>query len=376
MHAYTASGWRPPTRPVTTPILKSTRKQLSSKSTTHPQPAKSVTLQTINEEQPLPSTNTRVEEGLNREILALQRQCALLQSQRDEAFAELDKVLSAAPRKEAENHLSIIRDLETQRNDALEALDEVLSAPQTKSAAHLARISELETQKRILEERCKTFSAWAEQQRVACSKHAAESQRHKQTCDQLNESLTEFYAKHAKLCTQHQELETKMKELQASMALPTPTPTQAQTPTPTPTPGPDLAEQVLAARAEAASEVRAARERAAEAGHRAVAAEKTTQALLGVRTLIQSAPVALELSLKTRGILESTIDVLNLANQPTVPESIQACLTQVCRALANLGDEAAEHAAAAKGWLAKRDSVLRSGLSTERERSTPSTGTA
>jgi chromosome segregation ATPase len=366
MDAYTASGWRPPTRPIASSILKTKKKQL--KLAEPSQTAKSVTLQTISENHPLQthtaSINSKDSAQLRREISALQKQCATLESQRNEAFAELDKVLSApqdqvnsyiakireleaqrnelsqsAPREKADAYLARIKDLEAQRNDALEALDQVFSAPQPQATAYLAQISELKAQKRVLEERCKTFSAWAEQQRLECSKHAADSLQHKKTCEQLNEALSEFYAKHSALYAQHKDLEEKTEALKASMQL-------------SPHAG---AEQPMAAEAE----IKAATERALEARNRAVAAEKTVQALLGVKSLIQSAPVGLELAAKTRSILKSAIDVLHLANQATVHESVQTCLTQVCSALANLGDEAAEHSVAANGWLAKRESVLR-----------------
>ena len=305
MDAYTASSWRPPTRPaVASSILKPKKKQLKLA-----EAAKSVTLQTISENRPLrtPTPNIRQDDSaqLRREISALQQQCATL---------------------------------EAQRNDALEALDQVFSAPQPPASQYLAQISELKAQKKILEERCKTFSAWAEQQRLECSKHAADCQQHKQTCEQLNEALSEFYAKHSKLYAQHTELEAQLATLKASTAN---------------APSGDLSTQGEAVSAEA-------RGRTLEAENRAIAAEKTVQTLLGVRALVQSAPVALDLSTKTRSILESAIDVLNLANVPAIPGSVQACLTQVCSALANLGDEAAGHSITATSWLAKRDSVLRS----------------
>lgn len=374
MDAYTASSWRPPTRPaVSSSILKPKKKQIKLTD-----PPKSVTLQTISENQPLHTHTPGVKRDdsaqLRREISILQKQCATLEAQRNEAFAELDEVLSApqdkvnayiakikelesqrnealraidklssAPKEEAKVYLAKIKDLETQRNDALEALDQVFSAPQPQATQYLAQINELKAQKKILEERCKTFSAWAEQQRLECSKHAADCQQHKQTCEQLNEALSEFYAKHSKLYAQHKELEAQTEALKASIAQPTPPSI----------PSIDISTQMEAVRAEA-------REKTLEAQNRVVSAEKTVQSLLGVKTLIKSAPVALDLSVKTRDILESAIDVLNLANVPTLPGSVQTCLTQVCSALANLGDEAAGHSLTAKGWLAKRDSVLRS----------------
>lgn len=372
MDAYTASSWRPPTRTASS-ILKPKKKQLKLAES-----AKSVTLQTISENQPLHTHTPGVKHDdsaqLRREISALQKQCATLEAQRNEAFAELDKVLSApqdqvnayiakikeletqrnealqaidklasAPKEKTNVYLAKIKDLETQRNDALEALDQVFSAPQPQATQYLAQISELKAQKKILEERCKTFSAWAEQQRLECSKHAADCQQHKQTCDQLNEALSEFYAKHSALYAQHKELEAQTEALKASVAQPSPNAA----------PSVDISTQMEAIRAEA-------RETTLEAQTRAISAEKTVQTLLGVKTLIKSAPVALDLSVKTRSILESAIDVLNLANIPTIPGSVQTCLTQVCSALANLGDEAEGHSITARGWLAKRDSVLRS----------------
>ena len=367
MDAYTASSWRPPTRPaVASSILKPKKKQLKLA-----EAAKSVTLQTISENHPLRTPSIKQDDSaqLRREISALQKQCATLEAQRNEAFQELDAVLSApqdqvnayiakikeletqrneavqamdklasAPKEKTSVYLAKIKDLETQRNDALEALDQVFSAPQPQATQYLAQISELKAQKKILEERCKTFSAWAEQQRLECSKHAADCQQHKQTCAQLHEALSEFYAKHSTLYAQHTELEAQLASLKASTANP---------------PSVELSTQIEAVRAEA-------RDRTLEAQNRAIAAEKTVQTLLGVRALVQSAPVALDLSTKTRSILESAIDVLNLANIPAIPGSIQACLTQVCSALANLGDEAAGHSITATSWLAKRDSVLRS----------------
>lgn len=378
MDAYTASSWRPPTRPaVASSILKPKKKQLKLADASN-FPGKSVTLQTISENHPLQTrvSDTKHDEcaHLRREIATLQKKCATLESQRNEAFAELDKVLSAPqdqvnayiakikeletqrndaleaigkmasnPKEKTDIYLAKIKDLETQRNDALEALDQVFSTPQPQATQYLSQINELKAQKRILEERCRSFSAQAEQKRLECSKHAADCQQHKQTCEQLNEALSEFYSKHSKLYTQHKELESQLEALKASMG-------QNTTADTTP---PDVSAQIEAIRSEA-------RERTLEAQNRAIAAEKTVQTLLGARALIQSAPVALDLSIKTRSILESAIDVLNLANIPTIPGSVQSCLTQVCSALANLGDEAAGHSITAKGWLAKRDSVLRS----------------
>lgn len=375
MDAYTASSWRPPTHSILKPKKKHAK-------IAEPAP-KSVTLQTISENRPLQSHATPSNSvQLLKEVSALQAQCATLEAQRNEAFGELDRVLSApqdqvnayiakikeleaqrndalkavdrlaaAPKEQASGCLATIRELEAQRNEAFEALDQIFSAPQPQATAYLAQISELKAQRKVLEERCKTFSAWAEQQRLECSRQSADCQQHKETVQQLNEALSDFYSKHTKLYAQHKELEAKTEALEASMTL---------APHQTPSPAVDLSEQIAAVRAEAAEEVKAAQARTLEAQSRAVAAEKTVQTLLGVRTLLQSAPVALELSVKSRSILESAIDVLSLASQTTAPGSVQTCLTQVCGALADLGDEAAGHSAAAKGWLAKRDSVLRS----------------
>ena len=373
MDAYTASGWRPPAQQGTTSILKPKRKQPRVQEAHQ---AKSVTLQTISETQPLRAPSQQTQHladtvKLHREIAALQAQCATLQAQRNEAFEELDKALSApqdhvsayikkikdleAQRNEAINqrvsmppeqvslYLAKIQELETQRNDAFEALDEVCSAPRPQPTQYLAQISELKAQKRVLEDRCKSLSGWAEQLRLESSRHAADSQQHRETCEQLNESLSEFYTKHSKLYAQHTELEAKMGELRASVAK-----------------GATSSEAATQLTTQLTSQLKEAQAKTLEAQTQAVAAEKTVQTLLGVRSLIQSAPVALELSLKTRSILESTIDVLSLANQASTPKTIQACLTQVCSALAGLGDEAGGHSVAAKGWLAKRDSVLRS----------------
>ena len=328
MDAYTASGWRPPTQPTSTSILKPRKKQLKMPD---PLATKNVTLQTISENHPLPHTQgqsrgdtnpatiTADSARLRKEIAALQKQCAALEEQRNEAFEALDQVVSAP-------------------------------APNAQGTAYLAQINELKGQKRILEDRCKTFSAWAEQQRLESSKYATECHQHRQTCEQLNEALSEFYAKHSKLYAQHKELEATTEALKASMAAQTKASMAAQTPP---------AAQVAANSPKIADEIKAAQALALEGQARAVAAEKSVQALLGVRSLVQSAPVALELCAKTRGILESAIDVLDLANQSSAHPSVQACLTKVCSALANLGDEAAGHAITAQGWLAKRDAVLR-----------------
>ena len=255
-----------------------------------------------------------------------------LESQRNDALEAIDQ-LASAPKEKTNVYLAKIRELEAQRNDAFEALDQVVSAPQPQSTAYLAQIRELEAQKRILKERCKTFSAWAEQKRLESSKYATECQRHKDTCEQLNEALTEFYTKHQQLNAQHQDLSGKLQALQESMAQPSPSTVS-------------LTADLKAAQA------------------RAINSEKTVQTLLGVRALIQSAPVALELSVKTKSIIQSSIDVLSLANDPSAPKAIQSCLTQVCSALANLGDEAAGHSIVAKGWLVKRDSVLKTSQQT------------
>ena len=378
MDAYTASSWRPPTRPaVASSILKSKKKPMKLADASS-SPAKSVMLQTISENRPLRTHTADIRHDdsaqLREEIATLRKQCATLESQRNEAFAELDKVLSApqdqvnayiakikeletqrndaleamgelvsAPKERTDTYLAKIRDLETQRNDALEALDQVFSTPQPQATQYLAEINELKGQKKMLEERCKSFSAWAEQQRIECSKHAADCQHHKLSCERLNAELSEFNTKHSKLYAQHKALETQMEALKASVGQPTPHSI----------PSVDISAQIEAIRAEA-------REKTLETQNRAIAAEKTVQTLLGVRALVQSAPVALDLSMKTRSILESAIDVLNLANIPTVPGSVQTCLSQVCSALANLGDEAAGHSIEAKGWLTKRDAVLRS----------------
>ena len=354
MDAYTASRWRPPTQPVASSILKSKKKKLNLSKA--PEPQKTVTLQTISENHPL-TTHSPDSCQLRKEISTLRKQCATLEAQRNDALEALDQMASApqghvsayvakikelesqrndaleaidqlasAPKEQSHVFQAKIKELEAQRNEAFEALDQVISAPKPQATAHLAQIRELEAQKRILEERCKTFSAWAEQKRLESSKYATECQRHKETCEQLNEALTDFYTKHKHLHAQHQELSDKLQSLEASMAQPTPDST-------------DLKAALT----------------------RATNAEKTVQTLLGVRALVQSAPVALELSSKTRNILQSSIEVLSLANMHSAPDAIQSCLTQVCSALATLGDEAAGHSVVARGWLTKRDSVLRTG---------------
>ena len=373
MDAYTASRWRPPTQPIASSILKSKKKKLNLAQAPDMHAPKTVTLQTISENHPL-TTNSPDSSKLRREITALRKQCEILEAQRNDAFEALDKLASApqdhvsayvakikdlesqrndaleaidklasAPQEQNQVYLAKIKELEAQRNDAFEALDQVVSAPQPQATAHLAQIRELEAQKRILEERCKSFSTWAEQKRLESSKYAAESQRHKETCEQLNEALTDFYTKHQQLYAQHQELSGKLQSLQESMAKPTPDSANTSQLTA------DLAADLTA---NLTADLKAAQTRATNA-------EKTVQTLLGVRALVQSAPVALELSSKTRSILQSSIDVLSLANAPNAPKAIQSCLTQVCSALANLGDEAAGHSVVARGWLTKRDSVLR-----------------
>lgn len=331
MDFYTASSWRPPTQPIAAqPTLKSKKKKLKL-----PEPQRLEPLQTIKEDRPLQNAKiTSDSTPLHQEILALRAQCATLEAQRNEALQALGDV--APLRKQCAT-------LEAQRNEAFEALDEVVSSQQPQSTPNNQKISELQSQlqalentKRVLEERCKTFSAWAEQQRLECSKHAAESERHKETCNSLSESLTEFYAKHSKLYAQHKDLEWQLTSLKAGMSTQVPT------------------------KVDMSSELKTAQAKTLEAQTRLINAEKTVQTLLGVRTLIGNAPVDLELSNKTRNILKSVIEILNLANQPTAPTTIQACLTQVCSALADLGDEAAAHSTVASGWLAKRDSVLRS----------------
>ena len=379
MDAYTASSWRPPTQSVASSILKPRKKKQLKLSES--QQVKTVTLQTISENHPLNTHSTKKllsfdSSELRKEISVLQKKCLTLEAQRNDAFEALDKVLSApqeqvniytakikeleaqrndalkaidklaaAPKEKSNVYLAKIRELEEQRNEAFEALDQVFSAPQPQATEYLAQINELKAQKRVLEDRCKTFSAWAEQQRLECSKQSADCQHHKKNCEQLNEALSEFYAKHSALYAQHKDLEAKTEALKASMARPTPEqPSSAQ---------------ITAIRTEAVAELREAHANALEMQNRAVSAEKSVQTLLGVKSLVQSAPVALELSTKTRSILESAIDVLNLANEASAQGSIQACLTQVCSALADLGDEASRHSMTAKGWLVKRDSVLR-----------------
>ena len=88
---------------------------------------------------------------------------------------------SGAPKEQSHVFQAKIKELDAQRNEAFEALDQVVSAPQPQATAHLAQIRELEAQKRILEERCKTFSAWAEQKRLESSRYATECQRRKET---------------------------------------------------------------------------------------------------------------------------------------------------------------------------------------------------
>jgi predicted nucleic acid-binding Zn-ribbon protein len=298
------------------PSIKSKKRQLRST-----EPPKHTALQTISENQPLRAIQPPIDTAqLHREITALRKQCASLEAQRNDALEALDEMASA-PQAQISTYTSKIKELETQRNEAFEALDEVVSAPPPRHAASLLQIQTLESQKRVLEERCKTFSAWAEQQRL-------ESNKHKETSTQLSETLSDFYITHSKLYAQHQELEARMDALIDSQ-------------------GPSGASESTS------KELRAVQTRAVDA-------EKTVQSLLGVRSLVKSAPVALELTTKTRSILQSVIEILNLANDPSAPNTIQACMTQVCSALADLGDEAAGHTVVANGWLAKRDSVLRS----------------
>ena len=343
MDAYTASSWRPPTQPMAGSILKAKKKRTALHS--QPETHQASTLQTIREEHPLPSGACPL---ADREISTLRRKCAALEAQRDEAMEELGHAVSAPKKRvtiSTQGHDAKIKALEAQRDEAFDALDQALSIPdahvariheleaqqrilEARSAgsipdAHVARIHELEAQKRILEERCRTLSAGAEQKRI-------EGDRHRDTCEQLNEALTSVYDKHRVLYAQHTELEAKVEALSASDA--------------------------HATRLEIGLE--AAQEGAAQALSRAVAAEKTVQTLLGVRTLIQSAPVGVELAAKTRDVLQSSIDVLHLASTPA---TLQACLAQVCSALADLGEEAAGHSVVAGGWLTKRDAVLRIG---------------
>ena len=213
MDAYTASSWRPPTQPVGGSILKAKKKRLNlhSQHDKH----KSVTLQTIREDHPLPSaTGGGDVSKLRKEIAALRTQCAALEAQRNDALEALDQVTSAPKGHVSDGintYVAQIKHLEAQRNDAFEALDLVVSAPPPQSTKYIARIHELEAQQRILEDRCKTFSAWAEQKRL-------ESSRHKETCDQLNEALTDFYAKHEALYAQHKELEAQLAALSATSA--------------------------------------------------------------------------------------------------------------------------------------------------------------
>lgn len=322
MDFYLASSWRPPTTQTITSnsAPKSKKKQLRMA-----EPPKHVTLQTISEDQPLqtskPAPDATQLAQLRKENAALRKQCAALEAQRNEVFQDLDELASATV--------------------------------QPQNDAHIPKIAELESQKRTLEERCKTLSAWAEKHRVESSKHAADCKRHMETCDSLNEALTEFYTKHSKLHAQHLELEAQLTSLKASMA-------QRQQTADSPKPNTDLSAQIEAIETELATELKAAKAKALEAETRTINAEKTVQTLLGVQTLVRSAPVAPELSIKTRSILESVIEILNLANQPSAPTTIQNCLTHVCSALADLGDEAASHSKIATGWLSKRDSVLRS----------------
>lgn len=334
MDFYTASSWRPPTQPIAAQATpKSKKKKLKL-----PEPKRPEPLQTIREDSPLQTAKIAPDTAqLHQEIHALRMQCATLEAQRNEALQALGDV--APLRKQCAT-------LEAQRNEAFEALDEVVSSQNAQSTPSDSRISDLQAQlraledtKRVLEDRCRKFSAWAEQHRLESRKHAADSERLKETCNSLSESLTEFYAKHSKLHAQHQDLESQFTSLKASMSQPPPQ---------------------MTGRTDTATELKAAQAKALEAQTRLINAEKTVQTLLGVRTLIGTAPVGLELSAKTRNVLESVIEILNLANQPTAHTTIQSCLTQVCSALADLGDEAAGHSVVASGWLAKRDSILRS----------------
>jgi hypothetical protein len=336
MDFYLASNWRPPTQ--STKTIKSANAPKLKKSTiTMAKPQKHVTLQTISEDRPLKAIKAAPDTAqisqLSKENAALRKQCASLEAQRNEVFQDLDELASATAQPQPPQK----------------------TQPQPQNDAHIAKITELETNKRVLEERCKQFSAWAEKHRLESSKHAADCQRHIETCNSLSDALSEFCAKHNKLHAQHQDLDAQLTALKASMAQ-----RQQTTAAAPPYPNTDFSARIEAIRAEVAEELKTAKAKTLEAQTRTINAEKTVQTLLGVQTLIRSAPVAPELSVKTRSILQSVIEILNLANQPGAPATIQACLTQVCSALADLGDEAADHSKLATGWLTKRDSVLRS----------------
>jgi hypothetical protein len=91
---------------------------------------------------------------------------------------------------------------------------------------------------------------------------------------------------------------------------------------------------------------------------RATDAERTVQSILGVKALLKNAPIPTGLLSKVSGVLQSSVDVLRLADGSKA-EQTRLCASQVATALSGLDEEVSTLAAESGAWLAKREVILR-----------------
>lgn len=271
----------------------------------------------------------------------LRRQCSALQAQRDEAYAELEAALAATTVTDAHRHI--------QENTLLKS-----------------QLAELECRNQTLQERCKTLAAWAEQHRSANLKLEAQHQESREelrrlqaqhqealnasagqggardafTCESLADALANADRMHVSLEREHAKLQQDKAALESRCAFLE-----------------GKAQSAISDLAAARADLGTCREALSASRNRACDAERRLQGLVGLHALLSSAPVSAHLSRKASSVLQSSVDVLALA-QRAPPDELPGCLEQVLSALARLDDEVAEHAASSRAWLAKRDILL------------------
>lgn len=299
--------------------------------------------------------------ALQREVDTLRLHSQKLQRQRDEAFQAIDESLESTA---------------TNKNRQAQAQSHTDVLKQT--------IFDLEKRNSVLSERCKTLSAWAEQHRIATengreahrraqdevaslkterckiemerckieTEHAQLKAAHVESCDGLSKALGNADKQYSALQRQHAE-EHKGQGLALQESTAENRGLKAES---------ELLCTELASCTErlqsAERELATSQDTLTAAKERATEAERTIQSILGVKALLKSAPIPTGLLSKVSGVLQSSVDVLRLADGSRA-EQTRLCSAQVATALSELDEEVTTLAAESGAWLAKRDVILR-----------------
>jgi predicted metal-dependent hydrolase len=251
---------------------------------------------------------------------ALRAQLRLLQTQRDDAFQALDAALASA----SATHKSQQAAIQQQGSKNIEM-------------EHT--IEELRRKNRMLEERCVKLSAWAEQHRMATSKLQTElaSTDGAKKLDEALSALACLDAKHAALNSAHTTLLVAHDALQS-------------------------AHKTLRSehdKLRACGTQGDLQERLSQAEERANAAERSSLSLVCAKKLARSAPMATELLDKASSVLASSTDVLrHVHTRPETPQTLKPGLEQVCGALSAIEAELRGHSAEVAVWLARRAAAI------------------